>query len=100
MAFFSNYCLKLNQSDWRHMGQWQPIRSKLGFYFSSGITLDIDVFFFGALSIDQSKIKHTKKLKEIPFRDDLENPLEKKYVAFMPLYIWNLLAIYRDSANI
>ena len=29
-------------------------------------------FFFGALPIDQSKIKHTKKLKEIPFRDDLE----------------------------
>ena len=28
--------------DMRH---WQLIRSKLGFYFSSGITLDIDVFF-------------------------------------------------------
>ena len=25
-------------------------------------------FFFGALPIDQSKIKHTKKLKEIPSR--------------------------------
>ena len=34
-------------------------------------------FLFGALPIDQSKIKHTKKLKEIPFRHDLENLLEK-----------------------
>ena len=25
-------------------------------------------FFFGALPIDQSKVKHTKKLKEIPSR--------------------------------
>ena len=30
-------------------------------------------FFFGALPIDQSKIKHTKKLKEIPSRHVLEN---------------------------
>ena len=29
-------------------------------------------FFFGALPIDQSKIKHTKKLKEIPSRHFLE----------------------------
>ena len=43
----------------------------------SGITLDIVVFFFGALPIDQSKIKHTKKLKEIPSRNVLENLLEK-----------------------
>ena len=43
----------------------------------SGITLDIVVFFFGALPIDQSKIKHTKKLKEIPSRHVLENLLEK-----------------------
>ena len=42
----------------------------------SGITLDIVVFFFGALPIDQSKIKHTKKLKEIPSRLVLENLLE------------------------
>ena len=28
-----------------HMRHWQLIRSKLGFYFSSGITLDIDVIF-------------------------------------------------------
>ena len=34
-------------------------------------------FFFGALPIDQSKIKHTKKLKEIPSRQILENLPEK-----------------------
>ena len=34
-------------------------------------------FFFGALPIDQSKIKHTKKLKEIPSRHFLENLPEK-----------------------
>ena len=60
--------------DKRH---WQLIRSKLGFYFSSDITLDIDVFFFGALPFDQSKKKHTKKLNEIPSRHVLENLPEK-----------------------
>ena len=34
-------------------------------------------FFFGALPIDQWKIKHTKKLKEIPSRHFLENLPEK-----------------------
>ena len=34
-------------------------------------------FFFDALPIDQSKIKHTKKLKEIPSRHFLENLPEK-----------------------
>ena len=34
-------------------------------------------FFFGALRIDQSKIKHTKKLKEIPSKHFLENLPEK-----------------------
>ena len=34
-------------------------------------------FFFGALPIDQSKIKLTKKLKEIPSRHFLENLPEK-----------------------
>ena len=62
------------------------VNGKLGFYFSSGINLDIDVFFFGALPIDQSMIKHTKKLKDIPSRHVLENLPEKK-LAFMPLYI-------------
>ena len=33
--------------------------------------------FFGALPIDQSKIKQTKKLKEIPSRHFLENLPEK-----------------------
>ena len=44
----------------------------------SGIALDIVVFFSGALPIDQSKIKHTNKLKEIPSRHDLKNLLEKR----------------------
>ena len=35
------------------------------------------LFFFGALPIDQLKIKHTKKLKEIPSRHALENLPEK-----------------------
>ena len=35
------------------------------------------LFFFGALSIDQLDIKHTKKLNEIPSRHFLENLPEK-----------------------
>ena len=35
------------------------------------------LFFFGALPIDRLKIKHTKKLKEIPSRHVLENLPEK-----------------------
>ena len=35
------------------------------------------LFFFGTLPIDQSKIKHTKKLIKIPPRHVLENLLEK-----------------------
>ena len=35
------------------------------------------LFFFGALPIDRLKIKHTKKLKEIPSRHFLENLPEK-----------------------
>ena len=34
-------------------------------------------FFFGALAIDQSTMKHTNKLKEIPSRHILENLPEK-----------------------
>ena len=34
-------------------------------------------FFFGALPVDQLKIKNTKKLKEIPSRHFLENLPEK-----------------------
>ena len=78
----SLFCWQWTFTHRRHflmdMRHWQLIRSKLGFYFSSGIMLDMDVFFFCALPIDQSKIKHTKKLKEIPFRHDLENLLGKR----------------------
>ena len=35
------------------------------------------LFFFGALPIDQLKIKNTKKLKEIPSGHFLENLPEK-----------------------
>ena len=35
------------------------------------------LFFFGALPIDQLKIKNTKKMKEIPFGHFLENLPEK-----------------------
>ena len=34
-------------------------------------------FLFGALPMDTLRIKHTKKLKEIPSRDALENLPEK-----------------------
>ena len=62
------------------------VNGKLGFYFSSGINLDIDVFFFGALPIDQSMIKHTKKLKDIPSRHFLENlPEQRSMYAFIHL---------------
>ena len=69
--------LVLLVGDPNYMRHLQLIRSKLGFYFSSGITLDIDVFLFGALPVDQLKIKHTKKLKEILSRHFLENLPEK-----------------------
>ena len=54
-------------------------------------------FFFGALPIDQSKIKHTKKLKEIPSRHFLENlPGKASMYAFMHLkLISNLQGFYQ-----
>ena len=50
------------------------------------------LFFFGALPIDQMKIKHTKKLKEIPSRYFLENLPEKanKYAFIHLKLIGNL----------
>ena len=57
---------------------WQLILRKLGFYFRSGISLDIYVIFLCRISYDdQLKIKPTKKLKEIPSRHFLENLPEK-----------------------
>ena len=54
-------------------------------------------FFFGALPIDQSKIKHTKKLKEIPSRHFPENlPGKASMYAFMHLkLISNLQGFYQ-----
>ena len=52
---------------------WQSIWSKLASWTYSGITF----FLFGALPSDTLKIKHTKKLKETPSRDALENLPEK-----------------------
>jgi len=44
------------------------------------------LFFFGAIPIDRMKIEHTKKLKEIPSRDFLENLPEKARIyAFIHL---------------
>ena len=44
------------------------------------------LFFFGALPIGQLKIKYTKKLKEIPFKQTLENLPEKASIyAFIHL---------------
>ena len=60
-----------------HMSHWQLIRSKLGFSFSSGITLDIDVFFLWPTSYWSIEDKTYKKLKEIPSRHVLENLPEK-----------------------
>ena len=50
------------------------------------------LFFFGALPIDQVKIRHTKNLKEIPSRHVLENLPEKASIyAFIHLkHIGNL----------
>ena len=50
------------------------------------------LFFFGALPIDQLKIKHTKKLKEFLSRHFLENLPEKASIhAFIHLkHIGNL----------
>jgi len=48
--------------------------------------LDINIFLFGALPIDTLKIKHTKKMKEIPSRDALENlPKKASMYAFIHL---------------
>ena len=75
--FFTKYgcpfCTKLEI----HMRHWQPIWSKLVSYFSSGITLDIDVFFLWRTSYWSIEDKTYKKLKEIPSRHVLENLLEQ-----------------------
>ena len=49
------------------MMHWQLIWSKLGFYFSSGITLDIDVFFLWRTSYWSIKDKTYKKVERNPF---------------------------------
>ena len=58
-------------------------------------------FFFGALPIDPSKIKHTKKLKEIASRHVLENLLEKASIrAFIHLKLignFGILPIYNGT---
>ena len=55
------------------------------------------IFCSGALPIDQLKIKHTKKLKEIPSRHVLENLPEKACMnAFIHLkLISNLQGFYQ-----
>ena len=50
-----------------HIRHWQLIRSKLGFYFSSGITLDIDVIFLWRTSYWSIEDKTYKKDERNPF---------------------------------
>ena len=50
-----------------HIRHWQLIRSKLGFYFSSGITLDIDVIFLWRTSYWSIEDKTYKKVERNPF---------------------------------
>ena len=70
-------------SDKRH---WQLIWSKLGFYFSSGITLDIDVFFLWRTSYWSIEDKTYKQVEKIPSRHALENLPEKSSInAFIHL---------------
>ena len=88
--------LKLLLIDMRHL---QLIQSKLGFYFSSGITLDIDVLFCWRTSYWSIEDKTYKKVERNLFYTCSRKPSRKKH-AFMPLYVWNSLDIYRDSANI
>ena len=47
------------------------------------------LFFFGALPIDTLKIKHTKKLKEIPSRHFLEK-LPEKASMYAFIYVRNV----------
>ena len=49
------------------MRHWQLIRSKLGFYFSSGITLDICVFFLWRTPYWSIEDKTYKKVERNPF---------------------------------
>ena len=70
---------------------WQLILSELGFYFSSGVTLDIDVIFLWRTfywSIED------KTYKEIPSKHFLENlPKKARTYAFIHLkLIGNLQA--------
>ena len=58
-----------------YMMTWQSIWSKLASW--TYLRWISKLFFFGALPSDTLKIKHTKKLKEIPSRHVLENLPEK-----------------------
>ena len=59
------------------MRHWQLIWSKLGFYFSSGITLDIDVIFLWRTSYWSIEDKTYKKMKKIPSWHVLNNLPDK-----------------------
>ena len=58
-------------------------------------------FFVGALPIDQSKIKHTKKLKEIPSRHVLENLPEKASIYDPLVYegLWKIAKSHNHLAK-
>ena len=64
-----NHRTKQDHQWWRYhrMRHWQLIRSKLGFYFSSGKTLDIDIIFLWSTSYWSIEDKTYKKVERNPF---------------------------------
>ena len=60
-------CLRWSCNFVEGKSHWQLIRSKLGFYFSSGITLDIDVFFLWHTSYISNEDKTCKNVEKNPF---------------------------------
>ena len=85
---FHVYCWTISRFHRSQLRHWQLILSKLGFYFSFGISLHIDVSCFGKLHIDQLKIKHKKNVERNPFwsRHVIKNLPEKASIyAFMHL---------------
>ena len=79
--------------------RWHDNRFEVNWHPKPTLVLRwISIFFlFGALPIDTLRIKHTKKLKEIPSRDALENLPEKVCMkAFIHLkLISNLQGFYQ-----
>ena len=60
-----------------YLRHWQLIRSKLGFYFSCGIALDIDVIFLWRTSFWSIEDKIYKKVERNPFQTFSRKPAKK-----------------------